>query len=139
MVSYRRGCAAPCRSQVGTAINIARACNILPGNADVLELTTEKFPVLADVATSDLLNVQRQLDQARSMQLGARALAGGGEASDREAGILALEGELGVAHQSRGVQESTNGKGGSGALLPSAHERGGVSAPVPDLPKDTYG
>ena len=51
--------------KVGTAINIARACNILPSNADVLEITTEKFPALADVPTADLLRVQRQLDKVK--------------------------------------------------------------------------
>ena len=32
--------------KVGTAKNIAAACNILPAGADTLELTCETFPVL---------------------------------------------------------------------------------------------
>jgi hypothetical protein len=35
--------------KVGTAKNIAMACNILPTSAEVLELTTETYPVLAEV------------------------------------------------------------------------------------------
>jgi len=63
--------------KVGTAKNIACACNILPQEADVLEITTETFPVLADVKTTKLLEVQQTLEASRPMptrlaRLGAR-------------------------------------------------------------------
>ena len=35
--------------KVGTAKNIATACNILPAKAEVLEITCETFPALADL------------------------------------------------------------------------------------------
>ena len=44
--------------KVGTAMNIARACNILPPTARVLELTVETLPALADVTGSEMLAVQ---------------------------------------------------------------------------------
>ena len=40
--------------KVGTAKNIATACNILPPDADVLEITTETFPVLAELQACNL-------------------------------------------------------------------------------------
>ena len=43
--------------KVGTAKNIATACNILPPEADTLEITTETFPVLAELKTSELLSI----------------------------------------------------------------------------------
>jgi len=48
--------------KVGTAKNIAYACNILPPDADILEITTETFPVLAELSVSRLANAQQQLD-----------------------------------------------------------------------------
>ena len=49
--------------KVGTAVNIARACEILPGSAKVLEITSDEYPVLAAVRTEDLLECQRELLQ----------------------------------------------------------------------------
>ena len=50
--------------KVGTAKNIATACNILPADADVLELTAEKFPVLDELKTSEIARVQQRLADA---------------------------------------------------------------------------
>ena len=50
--------------KVGTAKNIATACNILPADAQTLEVTCETFPVLADVKTASLLATQRALEAA---------------------------------------------------------------------------
>mmetsp|Transcript_11735 Transcript_11735/g.26427 ORF Transcript_11735/g.26427 Transcript_11735/m.26427 type:complete len:1004 (+) Transcript_11735:1-3012(+) len=47
--------------KVGTAKNIATACNIIPPNADVLEITVETFPVLAEVKTASLVDAQHAL------------------------------------------------------------------------------
>ena len=60
--------------KVGTAKNIATACNILPSDADTLEVTTETFPVLADLKTSELLGVARALDHASQLPLGQSLL-----------------------------------------------------------------
>jgi len=46
---------------VGTAINIARACNIMPSNARVIEVTTEEFPVLNQLDTATLIEIQEEL------------------------------------------------------------------------------
>lgn len=46
---------------MGTAKNIATACNIIPPNADVLEITVETFPVLAEVKTASLVDAQHAL------------------------------------------------------------------------------
>ena len=40
------------------------ACNILPADAQTLEVTCETFPVLADVKTASLLATQRALEAA---------------------------------------------------------------------------
>eukprot|EP00316_Scyphosphaera_apsteinii_P025996 CAMPEP_0119328136 /NCGR_PEP_ID=MMETSP1333-20130426/72550_1 /TAXON_ID=418940 /ORGANISM="Scyphosphaera apsteinii, Strain RCC1455" /LENGTH=125 /DNA_ID=CAMNT_0007336909 /DNA_START=21 /DNA_END=395 /DNA_ORIENTATION=- len=48
--------------KVGTAKNIATACNILPRSATVLELTAEAFPVLGYLKTSEMLQAKQQLD-----------------------------------------------------------------------------
>ena len=50
--------------KVGTAKNIATACNILPGAADTLELTTETYPVLGALRVADLLTAQEQIRAA---------------------------------------------------------------------------
>ena len=52
--------------KVGTAINIARACNILSASARVLELTAESFPVLARLSTNEMLAAQHALKCAAS-------------------------------------------------------------------------
>ena len=44
--------------QVGTAKNIAKACNILPRGADILEITVETHPVLGELQTSQLIAMQ---------------------------------------------------------------------------------
>ena len=44
--------------KVGTAKNIATACNILPAKAEVLEITCETFPALADLKTAEIMMVQ---------------------------------------------------------------------------------
>jgi phospholipid-translocating ATPase len=51
--------------KVGTAKNIASACNMLPHSADVLEITTETFPVLADLKAQQLTSLQRTLEEVR--------------------------------------------------------------------------
>lgn len=53
--------------KVGTAKNIATACQILPPSAEVLELTTETFPVLAEIRTAELMAAQAQLQSARAV------------------------------------------------------------------------
>ncbi|KAL1521781.1 hypothetical protein AB1Y20_021434 [Prymnesium parvum] len=50
--------------KVGTAINIARACNILTVNAEVYEITSENFPVLADVPALEMLAIQNKIQSA---------------------------------------------------------------------------
>ena len=50
--------------KVGTAKNIATACNILPATADTLELTTETHAVLGSLRVADLLAAQEQLRAA---------------------------------------------------------------------------
>jgi len=50
--------------KVGTAKNIATACNILPAAADTLELTTETHPVLGALRVADLLAAQEQIRAA---------------------------------------------------------------------------
>ncbi len=50
--------------KVGPAKNIATACNILPAGCDLLEITTETFPVLNDVKTSELLAASKVLERA---------------------------------------------------------------------------
>ena len=47
--------------KVGTAKNIAAACNILPPTADALEITTETYDALDRVKTADLLDLQERL------------------------------------------------------------------------------
>ena len=47
--------------KVGTAKNIATACNILPPSADVLEITTETFPILGSLRVADLLEAGQKL------------------------------------------------------------------------------
>eukprot|EP00966_Prymnesium_polylepis_P011527 265415-Prymnesium_polylepis.1 len=47
--------------KVGTAKNIATACNILPLTADVLELTGETFDALNEIKTAELLELQEKL------------------------------------------------------------------------------
>eukprot|EP00966_Prymnesium_polylepis_P108487 2511487-Prymnesium_polylepis.1 len=81
------------RPQVGTAINIARACNILPSDANVVALTTEKFPVLADVSTAELLAIQRQIDKVKADPAAYDAGAAG-ERSSAPARITTSESAL---------------------------------------------
>ena len=50
--------------KVGTAKNIAMACNILPPNADVLELTTETYPVLSELSATRMGEVQKIVAEA---------------------------------------------------------------------------
>eukprot|EP00965_Chrysotila_dentata_P126160 4169909-Pleurochrysis_carterae.AAC.1 len=52
--------------KVGTAKNIAAACNILPKTADVLEITTETFPVLNELKTAEMMEVQLEIQQAEA-------------------------------------------------------------------------
>ena len=52
--------------KVGTAKNIATACNILPAGCDLLEITTETFPVLNEVKTSELLAATKVLERAQA-------------------------------------------------------------------------
>ena len=52
--------------KVGTAKNIATACNILPAGCNLLEITTETFPVLNDVKTSELLAASKVLERAQA-------------------------------------------------------------------------
>ena len=93
--------------KVGTAKNIATACNILPADADALELTTETHPVLGELKTSTLLRVGKALQPARREAAAAAAAGGlcgrGGRARElaedrlREAvarEVAALEAEL---------------------------------------------
>ena len=53
------------RNKVGTARNIAAACDIVPLDAELLELTAETFPVLSTVRTARLLDIQLGLEAAR--------------------------------------------------------------------------
>ena len=50
---------------MGTAKNIAMACNILPASADVLELTTETFDVLESISTLKMASIQSKIQAAR--------------------------------------------------------------------------
>ena len=50
--------------KVGTAKNIATACNILPQNADVLELTTETYPVLGEISSLKMTEVEHIVERA---------------------------------------------------------------------------
>ena len=50
--------------KVGTAKNIAMACNILPQNADVLELTTETYPVLGEISSLKMTEVEHIVERA---------------------------------------------------------------------------
>ena len=52
------------RGQVGTAKNIAMACNILPASAKVLEITCETFEVLSLVSNAKMLAIQRKIEAA---------------------------------------------------------------------------
>lgn len=51
--------------KVGTAKNIAAACNILPPDAEILEITTDTFPVLAEVPLAKFVVAQQVLNTAR--------------------------------------------------------------------------
>ena len=51
--------------KVGTAKNIASACNMLPLTADTLEITTETFPVLAELKSHELISLQTTLEELR--------------------------------------------------------------------------
>ena len=58
--------------KVGTAKNIATACNILPLSADVLEITSETYEALGEIKTAELLELQSKLgaaDAPRAAQL----------------------------------------------------------------------
>ena len=63
--------------KVGTAKNIAMACNILPTNADILELTTETYPVLGEVSAIKMVEVQKTVHHVMEDALPAEAKAGG--------------------------------------------------------------
>ena len=92
--------------KVGTAKNIATACNILPSDADTLEITTETHPVLAELKAATLVRVGRVVaaarvqadrEKARSGCWGRKAAHARAEASyeaivQRE--VAALEAEL---------------------------------------------
>ena len=54
--------------KVGTAKNIASACNILPLTADILEITTETHPVLSEVKTAELLELHLKLVETPSQR-----------------------------------------------------------------------
>lgn len=62
--------------KVGTAKNIAMACNILPPNANVLELTTETYPVLGEVDALRMVDVQRKVADAERESAPADAPGG---------------------------------------------------------------
>ena len=47
--------------KVGTGMNIARACNILPKGADIIELTADKYPALASLKLADMVDRQADL------------------------------------------------------------------------------
>eukprot|EP00965_Chrysotila_dentata_P054940 1823807-Pleurochrysis_carterae.AAC.2 len=47
----------PSVRQVGTAKNVATACNILSPDADVLEITAETHPVLDQISTAEIAKV----------------------------------------------------------------------------------
>ena len=59
--------------KVGTAKNIATACNILPSTADVFEITTESFPVLGHLRAAEILETQRRLKSAKGGAAGGKA------------------------------------------------------------------
>ena len=69
--------------KVGTAKNIATACNILPADGGVLELTCETFPVLAELKTSTLLRVAKSLEARTNGGARAGRAAGGAAAGAR--------------------------------------------------------
>ena len=77
---------------MGTAKNIAMACNILPASADVLELTTETFDVLESVSTLKMASIQRKIDQERARLAPGRRDARA-ESSATSAGSAADDGE----------------------------------------------
>ena len=58
--------------KVGTAKNIAKACNILPRGADILEITVETHPVLGELQTSALIAMQGQIAMAEAEAAAAR-------------------------------------------------------------------
>ena len=49
--------------KVGTAKNIATACNILPITADVLEITSDTYDALGEIKTAELLELQSRLSK----------------------------------------------------------------------------
>ena len=61
--------------KVGTAMNIARACNILPREAQIFELTADQFPVLGQLSTADMIEVQEREEPARERERERRAQA----------------------------------------------------------------
>ena len=67
--------------KVGTAKNIATACNILPAKAEVLEITCET-PALADLKTAEIMMVQDRRRRAR----GGRHRRGAVRAADAAGG-----------------------------------------------------
>lgn len=81
--------------KIGTAKNIATACNILPrAGARVLELTTESHPVLNELKTSELLKAQLVM-AAVEAERDAAAQADWGRATHRrQAAEAAHEEEL---------------------------------------------
>ena len=63
--------------KVGTAKNIATACNILPLGADVLELTAETYPVLGEVSATRMVEIQRIVERALEQAMPDDAAQGG--------------------------------------------------------------
>ena len=73
--------------KVGTAKNIATACNILPstGRVSLLEITTETHAVLNEVRTSDLLEAQLRLGRCEERRQLVATRRWGGRKARREA------------------------------------------------------
>jgi len=83
--------------KVGTAMNIARACNILPLEAEIIEFTCDSFPVLNELSTAEMLAVQQKLDSFRAA------------AAERERGWISRL--IGYFKEGQGVAVSTASKG----------------------------
>ena len=96
--------------KVGTAKNIATACNILPPTADVLEITSETFPVLGELKVADMLTAQKKVSAApaRRMSTGGGTTGGTTGPKDEiavEAAVRDLDGKYPALKQ---VREALN-------------------------------
>jgi magnesium-transporting ATPase (P-type) len=92
--------------KVGTAKNIATACNILPTDADTLEVTCETFPVLAELKTSSLLVASRALEVAKRAA-GRRSIKGSnGVPRPPEASWCSWFADLLMPHRRAGREEA---------------------------------